>query len=151
MFDPDPAISNRNGTSIVPASRPALTTTVASQRPASDCARADDANASTRINANTFFIPCSSKQKARERVERFRACYWLNVFVLDGYRGANGGDAALSRPERTPATQHEQFPPPPARCAGSGVVSPKRGESTRRAKADITFMPAHLSPTPSLL
>ena len=64
------------------------------------------------------------KTKSPERVERFRARYWLNVFVLDRYRGANGEDAALSRPENTPATQHEQL---------------------------ITFMPAHLSPTLSLL
>jgi hypothetical protein len=48
------------------------------------------------------------KTKGPERVERFRACYWLNVFVLDRYRGANGEDTALSRPEKTPATQHEQ-------------------------------------------
>src|SRR5207253_7643681 len=39
-LDPDPAIPNRNGTSMVPLCCPAETTTVAFQRPATDFARA---------------------------------------------------------------------------------------------------------------
>src|ERR1700736_3151781 len=65
MFAPLPAISQRNGTSIVPLSCPALTTTVASQRPASDCAPAGAATAFDTSNTaaaakSLAVIPCSS-------------------------------------------------------------------------------------------
>src|SRR5882672_392662 len=87
MCVPAPAISKRNGTSIVPLSCPALTTTEASHRPASDCA---PAGAATAIDASSgaakslSFIPCSSspgwsrtfrttpeKTKSPESDERF--------------------------------------------------------------------------------
>ena len=72
-LDPDPAISNRNGTSIVPLSCPADTTTDASQRPASDCARAGEAetiaaSAAAATSGVTLMTP-PEKQTGPESVE----------------------------------------------------------------------------------